>query len=73
MNKDYEIMKDSAWVRLIIMNIKYTKKNLSLIHFLKWPNNETSRLVDLAILENIFFLVWSLGSRSYILQDYEMT
>ena len=24
-------MKDSAWVRLIIMNIKYTKKNLSLI------------------------------------------
>ena len=24
-------MKDSAWVRLIIMNIQYTMKNLSLI------------------------------------------
>ena len=25
------MMKDSAWVRLIIMNIQYTMKNLSLI------------------------------------------
>ena len=27
----YQTMKDSAWVRLIIMNIQYTMKNLSLI------------------------------------------
>ena len=66
------IMKDSAWVRLIIMNIQYTMKNLSLILkkyiFLKWPKERDSvsripqlrvcQIIHLWFLKNSLYTCW---------------
>ena len=54
-------MNDSAWLRLIIINAKYTMKNLSLIlkRYIFQPEDALCVkrcLVVLAILENIYFL-----------------